>query len=106
MKKQQTKNKCRVTFGANCGKLKVIKMPNSFDILGYPHNVTALLASHRFCDEVCKFVVEAINETEEDEFIIELKNDMFLLVNRPVNLIEMVKDNNNVIETLHFSVLD
>ena len=90
--------------GTHTGELKTIKLPNLHDQLGYPHNVAALLAAYQFSGDVRTFVVNAIEVADEDQFAIELKHEWNLLVDKPGNTIKLVHDN-DVISTLHFSVL-
>ena len=85
-------------------KLKVVQLPNSYDLLGYPQNVTALLAAHKFSGEICTFVVNAIEAIEDDQFRVELKNELHLFVNKPGNAIQLVRGD-DVLYTVHFFVL-
>lgn len=91
--------------GTQSGKLKTIKLPNTFDLLGYPQNVSALLAAYKFDGNVRTFVQSAIEATDDEQFLIELKNDLMLAVDKPGNAIKLLRGK-DTIETLHFSVLD
>ena len=91
--------------GTQTGELRTIKLPNSFDLLGYPQNVAALLAAHKFSGEIRSFVVSAIEATDDEQFLIELKDKLALAIDRPGNAIRLMRGK-SIISTLHFSVLD